>query len=123
MPASTPPSATAATASSAKSTPNTPPTATARWRNEHLHASSRRTPIGVKIVGPLFDTDVFWAAREDDAGGQILIGAGGQWQAVGSRLGVAKRRDAEAGARRPGVSGGFGQAGRDLEFVNERLEQ
>ena len=84
---------------------------------------SRGSPIGVKIVGPWFDTDVFLAAREDDAGGQILIGADGQWQAVGSRLGVARRRGAGAVARRRDVSGGFGQAGRVLEFVNERLEQ
>src|ERR1700722_1400721 len=87
------------------------------------HASSRRRPIGAKIAGASFDTYVFLAARGDGVGEPILIGAGCRYQAVESRLGVARRRDAGAVARRRAMSGGFGQAGRVLKFVDERLEQ
>src|ERR1700738_4150358 len=76
MPASTPPSATAATASSAKSTPNTPPRATARWREVLLRPSplqphgaplARLEPWGCdRCRLPSFETPRLGAAPQDE---------------------------------------------------------
>src|SRR5213078_3241218 len=56
-----------------------------------IPTSSRRTPIGVKIVGTLFDTVVFLAARGDGVGGPTSRGAGGRSWAVESQLGAVRR--------------------------------
>src|SRR6476620_3720270 len=79
--------------------------------------------IGAKLTIACFDMSVVSVARGDVAGVPLLTGAALRESAAERSLGAGWQRAGATDAKRRGGSGGFGQAGRVLEFVDERLEQ
>src|SRR5215470_12134823 len=84
---------------------------------------SPRTRIGAKLTIACFDMTVVLVAHEGDAGVPVLIDVAMRGSVAERSLGAGWQRAGATNAKRRGGSGGSGQAGRVLEFVDERLKQ
>src|SRR5205085_5109152 len=79
--------------------------------------------IGAKLTIACIDMPVVLVAHEGDAGVPVLTDAAMRGSAAERSLGAGWQRAGATDAKRRDGSGGFGQAGRVLELVDERLKQ